>query len=409
MKFRLLLGAALGVVAVVVLILSRRDGEPHSPGDVQPSGQSVARTYAKLELAHEAQRTAAQTLVVGDANAVPNGLTELLARLRELAPAHDYHERAWPIVEAIADLGESVGEQVAAVALSGDADVDRVRSACAVALGLGRSPAALRVAEHLLAQPSPELERGGWIALGLMAADGAGMPMALVRFENPTGLRTYPATIASKAAKPLVDRAIRRVLAPVPEALMEVSLEPDGNLPRFEEQFTRCIIVLAVLGPATGEAGSVRDTMLRWLRGVGPFPALAEDAVMHCLALAAKADEGLAVELLDVAAAHLFEPDGTSILEALVRLGGQGALVLDHLRGFFASEEAIEGDVLFALTQVQAIAALMPLLGAVDPLLRQEAATSSWRSWPIRSWIPSRGSSSSRLWPPIATISSSRS
>jgi hypothetical protein len=154
---------------------------------------------------------------------------------------------------------------------------------------------------------------------------------------------------------------------------MEVSLELDGNLPRLEEQFTRCVVVLTILGPSVGE-GPVREELLHWLRGVAPLAALADRAVLHCLALGAAVDEELAAQLLDIAAERLLEPEGTCILEALVRLGEREQLVLDHLRGFFASEDAIEGDPLYLLTQAHAVAALMPLLGSEDPALRDEAS-----------------------------------
>jgi hypothetical protein len=155
---------------------------------------------------------------------------------------------------------------------------------------------------------------------------------------------------------------------------MKVSIEPNGNLPRLEEQFTRSIVVLMILGPSAGTGGHAREAMLRWLRGTAPLAWLADAAVLHCLALAARDDEAMAELLLEIAGERLFEPDGTAILEALVRLGGHGGLVLDHLRGFFASESAISGDALYALTQAQAVAALMPLLSAEDLDLQAKAS-----------------------------------
>jgi hypothetical protein len=329
-----------------------------------------------LEPAQTAERTSATGGAQAAAAHSSPKLDALLAELRAIAQAHDYHHRAWPLLEAIADLdgaAEPVDDHLDRVVIGKEGDVERVRSGCLVALALRRSPGAQATAEQLLDRSGPELERASWIALGLLATGGRGLPIALSRFENPAGLRTYPATISQRCSKPVLDRAIRRLMAPVPEHVMEVSMEPDGNLPRFEEQFTRCVVVLAILGPSVSEDGSVRETLLQWLRGIDP-PLLADEAVLHCLALGAEHDEELAELLLDIAAARLFEPDGAGILEALVRLGGKGEEVLQHLRGFFASQEAIEGDVLFALTQAQAIAALMPLLGSEDPALREKAS-----------------------------------
>jgi hypothetical protein len=307
----------------------------------------------------------------------PDPFEELLAELRQAAQAHDYHERAWPIVEALAGLElrapERIAKRLEAIAAGGEGEVDRVRSGCVVALALRKAPSAQATAERFTALDNHELERAGWVALGLLADGGDGTTIDLRRFENPIDLRTYPAAIGRRSAQRVIDRAIHRVLLPVPAELMEVSLDLDGNLPRLEEQFTRCVVVLTILGPSVGE-GPVREELLHWLRGVAPLAALADRAVLHCLALGAAVDEELAAQLLDIAAERLLEPEGTCILEALVRLGEREQLVLDHLRGFFASEDAIEGDPLYLLTQAHAVAALMPLLGSEDPALRDEAS-----------------------------------
>lgn len=379
MSFRLVLGLAVVAAATVALVLAREGRAPRGTlgggSSADETGPASARSRL-LPPAQAAERSAAPERVEEQTAVRASNLESLLGRLREIAPARDYHQLAWPVLESIARLdgaGEPIDERLEHVAHGTEGDGDRVRSGCVVALALRRSSGAQALAEGLVDRSSPEVERASWIALGLLASGGEGMPVALDRFEHSTGLRTYPASIERCSTREVLARALRRLSAPVPEHIMEVSLEPEGNQARFEEQFTRCVVVLAILGPAVVADEDVRATLLQWLRGLDP-PLLAEEAVLHCLALAAARDEELAAQVLEIAAARLFEPEGAGILEALVRLGGRGAEVLVHLRGFFAAQEALAGDPLFALAQAQALAALMPLLGSQDAALRAQAS-----------------------------------
>jgi hypothetical protein len=242
-----------------------------------------------------------------------------------------------------------------------------------VALALCASPEAETLAQEFLNGTPPELERAGWIALGLIAAGPEGMAVELVNLRSVAGQTTYPARFEREAPEAVIAAGIARLQAQPSAALLEVSSDLAGNMPRLEEQYTRCIVVTTVLGPASGHEGPVRDVLLRWLRGAPPLALLADDAVLQCLAQAAQEDEDLARTLLEFAGSRLYEPEGTAILQALVRFGRRDELVLDLLESFFATEEAIEGDPLFLLTQVGALDALKPLIASEDPLLRQAA------------------------------------
>ncbi len=370
--------AASGVCVAVALVLARRPiGQtPHAGSESVPREAETAL----IQLAPSAPQRVQERLEATDSpiDDERDWLAALLAEMRSIAERPNFHEEAWAIIGKAADLVNAdipqPAERLAAIAMGDEGDVDRVRSACLVALALAGSTRAEAVADVFLASDHPELERGGWIALGLLARGDPGMSVALGGFRGPADLLTFPATLTKEASPQVLERAVHRVQLAVPADMMQVSAEPGGNMPRLEEQFTRSVIVLCVLGPSAGHPGPARDSLLRWLRGAAPIAWLADDAVLHCLSLAARGDKELALALIDIAAANLFDPKGTAILEAVVRLGGQERLVLGHLRGFFASEQAIAGDPLHALTQVQAVAALMPLLASEDARVRDEAA-----------------------------------
>jgi hypothetical protein len=289
----------------------------------------------------------------------------------------EYHALAWPILGDVAALLEAEPERVAprlvGIVRGEERDVDRVRSGCLVALALGESSEVEPLAKELLYGVSHELERAGWITLGLSARGPEGLAVELAELRTFANQSTYPAVLRREADEAALASAIARLQAQPSAALMEVSLEPDGNQPRLEEQYTRCLVVLAILGPSSGHAGPVQDVLLRWLRGAPPLALLADEAVLQCLAQAAQGDEDLARTLLELAGSRLSEPEGTAILEALVRFGRRDELVLDLLDSFFSSEDAIEGDPLFQVAQVQALAALKPLLDSENPVLSQAA------------------------------------
>ena len=340
-------------------------------GDRTPEEVLAAPTSGELGRTSVAQANDTEVdLAFDDLEALERWLSDL----RELAARERFHAPAWPIVHRLGSLLSGTRSESHAIArivqVVGDpGEFDRVRGACLIALQLGE----LHEEAALLARSNrdlsgTELERAAWLVLALSNEGEPGMAIPLEGFLSATGLETFPMTLKRIGT---LEPGLDRIQADLPEYFRGDPSEKLGL--RKAESFTRELVLLSQLGPATKEPAQ-RDRMLAWIRSRSLHASVVRDAALHCLALSAREDDDLAETLLAIAQEQLFQrhPSGAEILTALSRIAQRHNLVLETLEHFFRNPSRSD-DPLSAVGQAQAMDALIPLLASRDATLAEHS------------------------------------